>query len=246
MLDAWRTGSTKTNMHGVQHGVLLVCDFQPTQIMVAAVAPLLIFVAVIIGLPPSSSLSIKKNLNPNIVIIYSDDLGYSDLHFTGNPTISTPNLDRMSAEGISLTQFYSAAPICTPSRAAMLTGRYPVRVGMYANTSFAMDAWQRKDGLGGIPSSEVTIAEALEKYGYDTKLVGKWHLGQRKKYLPLQHGFQSYYGTPSTHDHSLFLHFPCTVVMEDNEIVGRLVNGKYGIMRTISTLIQRKNECNIY
>ena len=195
---------------------------------------LLLLLPIAIGLPSSSSgkhasssTFNKKKLNPNIIIIYSDDLGYSDLHFTGNPTISTPNLDRMSVEGITLTQFYSAAPICTPSRAAMITGRYPVRVGMYANTSFAMDSWQRKDGIGGIPSAEITIAEALGKYGYDTKLVGKWHLGQKKEYLPLQHGFQSYYGTPSTHDHIASLHFPCTVLMKDNDVIGRLVNGKY-------------------
>ena len=120
---------------------------------------LLLLLPIAIGLPSSSSgkhasssTFNKKIFIPNIIIIYSDDLGYSDLHFTGNPTISTPNLDRMSVEGITLTQFYSAAPICTPSRAAMITGRYPVRVGMYANTSFAMDSWQRKDGIGGIPS----------------------------------------------------------------------------------------------
>lgn len=125
-------------------------------------------------------------------MIYADDLGYGDLGCYGNPTIRTPNLDRMAVEGTRFTQWYSAAPVCTPSRAALLTGRYPVRSGMtrvlFPNSS------------GGIPDGETTIAQLLKGAGYRTSMVGKWHLGSQPKYLPGRHGFDTYFGLPYSND----------------------------------------------
>jgi len=129
---------------------------------------------------------------PNIIMIYADDLGYGDLGCYGHPTIKTPNLDRMASEGLRFTQFYSAAPVCTPSRAALMTGRLPVRSGL-SRVLFPYSD-------GGIPDSEITIAESLRAAGYRTACVGKWHLGWQTQYLPTRHGFDSYFGLPYSND----------------------------------------------
>jgi arylsulfatase A len=129
---------------------------------------------------------------PNIVMIYADDLGYGDLGCYGHPTIRTPNLDRMAREGMRFTQWYSAAPVCTPSRAALLTGRYPVRSGL-TRVLFPQST-------GGVPESETTIAEVLRGAGYRTAAVGKWHLGHLPQYLPGRHGFDRYFGIPYSND----------------------------------------------
>jgi arylsulfatase A-like enzyme len=129
---------------------------------------------------------------PNFIIIYADDLGYGDLGCYGSKEIKTPNIDRMAEGGMKLTSFYSASPVCSPSRAALLTGRYPVRMGIYGvffpNSYYGMD------------TGEVTLADVLKENGYATGIVGKWHLGHRHKYLPLQRGFDSYFGIPYSND----------------------------------------------
>jgi len=133
---------------------------------------------------------------PNFVVIFCDDLGYGDLGCFGNPVIRTPHLDRMAAEGQRWTNFYVGASVCTPSRAALLTGRLPVRNGM-------MSARRRvlfPDSKGGLQKSEVTIAECLKSVGYATAAVGKWHLGHLPEFLPLAHGFDSYWGIPYSND----------------------------------------------
>ena len=133
---------------------------------------------------------------PNFVVIFCDDLGYGDIGAFGNPSIRTPNLDQMAAEGQRWTNFYVGASVCTPSRAALLTGRLPVRNGM-------MSARRRvlfPDSTGGLPKSEVTIAEVLKAEGYATAAVGKWHLGHLKQHLPPNHGFDSYWGIPYSND----------------------------------------------
>ena len=132
---------------------------------------------------------------PNIVIIFADDLGYGDLGCYGHPTIRTPHLDRMAAEGMRFTSFYSAANVCTPSRAALLTGRLPVRNGMTGRRMVLFP-----DSVGGLPTTEITIARALKTRGYTTAAVGKWHLGHRAEFLPTRHGFDSYYGIPYSND----------------------------------------------
>lgn len=133
---------------------------------------------------------------PNVIVIYADDLGYGDLACFGHPTIKTPALDQMAAEGMKFTQFYSAAPVCTPSRAALLTGRYPIRSGMCSDKRRVLFP----NSGGGIPASEVTLAEALKAAGYKTACVGKWHLGHLPQFLPTNNGFDSYFGIPYSND----------------------------------------------
>jgi arylsulfatase A len=128
---------------------------------------------------------------PNVVMIYADDLGYGDLACYGS-RLSTPNLDRMAAEGTRFTQFYSANPVCSPSRAALMTGRYPTRVGV-PRVLFPNDTV-------GLPDSETTLAQALKPRGYRTMCVGKWHLGHLPRYLPTNRGFDEYFGIPYSND----------------------------------------------
>ncbi|RLS56581.1 MAG: arylsulfatase [Planctomycetota bacterium] len=133
---------------------------------------------------------------PNFVIIYADDLGYGDLGCYGHPTIRTPHLDRMAAEGMRFTEFYSAAEVCTPSRAALLTGRYPIRNGMCHDQHRVL----RRNSAGGLPQDERTLPELLKEQGYATGCVGKWHLGHLPQHLPPRHGFDSYFGMPFSND----------------------------------------------
>lgn len=142
---------------------------------------------------------------PNIVVIFADDLGYGDLGCYGHPIIRTPNLDRMAQEGMRFTQFYSAAPVCTPSRVALMTGRLPGRSGLTRVLN--------PKSTGGLAASEITIAEALKPLGYATVIVGKWHLGHRPEYLPTRHGFDSYFGIPYSNDMS-----PMPLVRDDQVI----------------------------
>lgn len=154
---------------------------------------LLTLLAVFAALP---SLGAAGTPKPNVVIIFADDLGYGDLGCYGHPTIKTPNLDRMAAEGMKFTSFYSAAEVCTPSRAALLTGRLPIRSGMCSNARRVLFP----DSAGGLPASEITLAEALKKQGYATACIGKWHLGHMPQYLPTSNGFDSYFGIPYSND----------------------------------------------
>jgi arylsulfatase A-like enzyme len=133
---------------------------------------------------------------PNFVVIFCDDLGYGDLGIYGHPTIRTPRIDRMAETGQKWTNFYVGASVCTPSRAALLTGRLPIRSGMCSNERRVLFP----DSAGGLPDAEVTIAEALRDKGYTSACVGKWHLGHLPQYLPLRQGFDYYFGLPYSND----------------------------------------------
>ncbi len=135
---------------------------------------------------------------PNVVLIFVDDLGYSDVGAFGSKLHRTPNIDRMAAEGRKFTDFYVSANVCTPSRASLLTGSYPRRVGLDESEK---GQWVLFPGnQEGLHSDEVTIAEVLKSAGYRTAIVGKWHLGDQKEFLPTRQGFDSYFGIPYSND----------------------------------------------
>lgn len=129
---------------------------------------------------------------PNIVIIMADDMGYGDLSSYGHPVIKTPNIDKLAHEGMRLTSFYAAAAACTQARAGLVTGRHAIRSGMHTVLF--------PDSEIGMPEDELTIAEALKEQGYQTGMVGKWHLGDRKPFLPTDNGFDKYFGLLYSND----------------------------------------------
>ena len=133
---------------------------------------------------------------PNFVILFADDLGYGDLGSYGHPYIRTPNLDRLAAEGQRWTDFYVADPVCSPSRGALLTGRLPVRTGLYGRQIGVLFP----NDPAGMPAEEVTLAEALAADGYRTGVIGKWHLGDQAAVFPTRHGFDYWYGVPYSND----------------------------------------------
>jgi arylsulfatase A len=142
----------------------------------------------------------SESTKPNVVIVFTDDQGYADLGCYGAKGFTTPNIDKMAAEGVRFTDFYVAASVCTPSRAALLTGCYAPRVGV--TTVFFPDGPPKtkdKSNLGLNPNEE-TIAELLKEHGYATALVGKWHLGHREPFLPQKQGFDLFYGLPYSND----------------------------------------------
>lgn len=171
---------------------------------------------------------------PNIVYIFADDLGYGDLSCYGAKDINTPNIDQIAKQGIKFTEFYSASSVCSPSRAALLTGRYPQRMGI--NTVFFPESFT------GIPDKEITIPEILKEKGYATGIVGKWHLGHHSKYLPLQHGFDEYFGIPYSND------MESIVYMRGNEVESYKVKQQY-ITKTYTKEVQKfitKNKDNSF
>lgn len=138
-----------------------------------------------------------QNKKPNFILILTDDQGYGDLSINGNPTIKTPNIDRLALEGQKWSSFYVAANVCTPSRAGLITGRLPIRSGMQGTKQARVLFPKSK---GGLPESEITVAELLKQKGYHTAMIGKWHLGNLPQYMPLNNGFDYYFGLPYSND----------------------------------------------
>ena len=137
----------------------------------------------------------EKNLRPNVLIILTDDMGYGDISCYDDNAVSTPHIDNLADEGVLCTDFYVPTPYCAPSRATILTGRFPLRHGVIQNP--APDA-----GIDevGIKDEELLLGEVFQEEGYKTKLIGKWHLGHKEEYFPVKHGFDEYYGILYSND----------------------------------------------
>ena len=159
----------------------------PVSILVPMLIPTILF-ALTVGAPAETA----ADAPPNIVIIYTDDQGWFDLGVNGGRHVATPHLDRMAEEGRRFTDFYTAQPVCSASRAALLTGCYPNRIGIAG----ALGPWSKI----GIHDDETTLAELCRDRGYATAVYGKWHLGHQEQFLPPNHGFDDYFGIPYSND----------------------------------------------
>ena len=192
-----------------------------------------------------------------------DDVGWGDLGVYGNPAKETPNLDRMAANGMLFTDFYSAYPMCSPSRAALLTGRLPIRNGFYTDNDHARNSYTPQDIVGGISKNETLLPTLLRKAGYKSKIVGKWHLGHHENNLPLNHGFDEFFGAPNCHygpyDNKNTPNIP---IYRDSRMIGRYyedfiidrINGisnmtqvfKEEALRFISNEVESRNPFFLY
>ncbi len=157
------------------------------------------FSILLIAMSISANLIAANNsAPPNIIVIFCDDLGYADLSCYGSLWNQTPEIDRMAVEGLRFTDFYAGAPVCTPSRAGLMTGCYARRVDMDldAENRWVLFAGARK----GINPKEILLPEALKEAGYSTAIIGKWHLGDQPEFLPVRHGFDYWFGLPYSND----------------------------------------------
>lgn len=136
--------------------------------------------------------------HPNVVIILADDLGYGDVSCYGKSAVQTPQIDKLATEGVMCTDFYVPTPYCAPSRATLLTGRFPLRHGLTKNPTPDSE-WMSYDTIG-LAANEITLGEILGNNGYKTKLIGKWHLGHYEKFFPVNQGFDEYYGILYSND----------------------------------------------
>lgn len=170
--------------------------------MLSAVKPLGLAAAIAVllvacgGAPEQTAVA-----KPNFVLIFIDDMGYGDIGPFGSTLNRTPNLDRLAAGGMKLTSFY-AHPVCTPSRASLMTGSYPIRNGLQTGYWHAV---LMPGDPQGIHEDEITVAEALKEQGYATGIIGKWHLGDQPEFLPNNHGFDYYFGLPYSNDMTPFM-----------------------------------------
>ncbi|MGI9243827.1 MAG: PVC-type heme-binding CxxCH protein [Verrucomicrobiales bacterium] len=164
----------------------------------------------------------QKKHQPNIILIFTDDQGYGDLSCYGGKHVSTPRIDQMAKEGAKLTSFYVAAPVCTPSRAGLMTGCYPKRINMATGSNFGVLLAGDKKGLN---PDEITIAEVLKGAGYKTGMFGKWHLGDQPEFLPTRQGFDEFFGIPFSHDIHPFhprqdkYNFPPLALLEGEKVI---------------------------
>ncbi len=191
----------------------------------------------------------KPQRKPNFVVIFTDDQGYGDLSCFGGTHVSTPRNDQMAAEGAKLTSFYVAAPVCTPSRAALMTGCYPKRVDLATGSNFVVLLAGDPKGLN---PNEITIAEVLKTAGYATGIFGKWHLGDQPGFLPTMQGFDEYFGLPYSHDIHPFhpnqqkFQFPPLALLDQEEVIEMDPNADFLTKRVtehaVSFIERHKNE----
>ena len=180
--------------------------------------------------PAPKAVDAKKK-SPNVVVIFMDDMAYADIGPFGAKAYPTPHLDRMAKEGRKFTDFYVTQAVCSASRAGLLTGCYNVRVGIFGALG--------PKSNNGLHANEVTLAELCKQKGYATAIYGKWHLGHHKQFLPMQHGFDDYFGLPYSNDmwpyHPGVLHLPMKErlkrwphlpLFDKNEIINTQVSGK--------------------
>src|SRR5258708_2166898 len=153
---------------------------------------ILIALASLAGLRPACTASVAVDRPPNVVLIFCDDMAYADVGCYGARGYKTPNIDRLARQGMRFTDFYVAQAVCSASRAALLTGCYPNRIGIKGALN--------PSSTHGISDQEKTLAEVLKPRGYATAIYGKWHLGHRPKFLPTRHGFDDYFGLPYSND----------------------------------------------
>jgi arylsulfatase A len=161
----------------------------------ASIVVLIVMVAISLPRPCHASESVRP---PNFILILCDNLGYGDIGCFGSKTHRTPHIDRLASEGVKFTDFYVASGVCTPSRASLMTGCYPRRVNMHQSENGGLVL--RPVAHRGLHPDETTIAEVLKKRGYATALIGKWHLGDQKEFLPTRQGFDYYFGIPYSDD----------------------------------------------
>ena len=185
-------------------------------------SPRSIFITSLICLAASWASVASAAEAPNFVVIFTDDQGYGDLSCFGGKHVSTPRIDQMAKEGSRLTSFYVAAPVCTPSRAALMTGCYPKRIDMATGSKFGVLLAGDAKGLN---PDEITIAEVLKNAGYRTAIFGKWHLGDQPEFLPTKQGFDEYFGIPFSHDIHPFhprqdrFKFPPLALLKDETVI---------------------------
>jgi len=178
---------------------------------------------------------------PNFVIIFTDDQGYEDLGCFGSNRLSTPRIDKMAEEGMKLTSFYVAAPVCTPSRAALMTGSYPRRIGMAMGSRHSVLLSGDEKGLN---PDEITIAEVLKEAGYKTGIFGKWHLGDQPEFLPTRQGFDEFFGIPYSHDihpfhpRQEYYNFPPLPVLDGEKVIETEPDADYLTRRITERAVQ--------
>lgn len=200
-------------------------------------------VLLLVSCSPTTKPQEEKNKPSNFVVVFIDDMGYGDIGTQGATGWTTPNLDKMAAEGMRFTNFYSAQPVCSASRAGLMTGCYPNRVGI----SGALFPYHEV----GLHQQETTIPEMLKQKGYATGIFGKWHLGHHKEFLPLQQGFDEYVGVPYSNDMwplsntgkklpsgNARLKYPDLPVMQNNEVLFTITDWKG--QDTLTTLYTEK------
>ncbi len=195
----------------------------------------LVWLFVVFGFSACHSQAVSGPGKPNLIIIFTDDQGYGDLSCFGGEHVYTPNIDKMAEEGAKLTSFYVAAPLCTPSRAALMAGCYPRRVSMEPASGLAVELPNVPLGkrfpvclaadANGLNPDEVTIAEVARSVGYRTGMFGKWHLGDQPEFLPTRQGFEEFFGLPYSHDirpehpRQEYFHFPPLPLLEGEEVI---------------------------